>query len=225
MSPFWISSFHAIFKCTRRPCRRPPFNRGPVWFELFFAAYEYIMVCKPATIATVAAAAEDNREVKALPVKISSPGKIRLRHLLNDHLRLPRRPLDTLPVLLRKIRVSGHSTGQVSRFPCNFQRIHPADGRRHRRGIGGGMLHEILHGNFSEAFGSGPDTMLCVGLEPFTRYGKSLDFKIVSQIDVAHNEIWISCITRAFSLCLPILRFLAYSRKNGSVKPPTVSFF
>ncbi|WP_298069510.1 O-antigen ligase family protein [uncultured Mailhella sp.] len=77
---------------------------------------------------------------------------------------------------------------------------------------GGGMLHEIheiLHGNFDRAFGSGrlhiwketliripdhfllgtgPDTMLYGGLEPFTRYHEGLQHEIISQIDVAHNE-------------------------------------
>lgn len=70
-------------------------------------------------------------------------------------------------------------------------------------------VHEILHGNWDETFGSGrvyiwenvlrrvpqrlwlgtgPDTMLYAGIEPFTRYDEGLGRMIVSQIDMAHNE-------------------------------------
>ena len=70
-------------------------------------------------------------------------------------------------------------------------------------------LKEILHGNFDDSFGSGrlyiwksvlrkipenlwfgtgPDTMIAAGIEPFVRYSKELNTSIVAQIDVAHNE-------------------------------------
>jgi len=78
--------------------------------------------------------------------------------------------------------------------------------------FGGGLLyeiHEILHGNMDSTFGSGrlhiwmntlgeipnhilwgtgPDTMLYAGIEPFERYHEAADKLIVTQIDVAHNE-------------------------------------
>lgn len=71
------------------------------------------------------------------------------------------------------------------------------------------QIHEILHGNISETFGSGrihiwkcvisdlpnhfwfgsgPDTMVYAELEPFKRYDPTLNSMIVSGIDVAHNE-------------------------------------
>lgn len=80
------------------------------------------------------------------------------------------------------------------------------------RDFGSGLLHElheVLHGNLEEGFGSGrihiwksvlervpsqlwlgagPDTMLRAQLEPFTRYDSALGQTIVSQIDTAHNE-------------------------------------
>lgn len=70
-------------------------------------------------------------------------------------------------------------------------------------------LHEILHGNFDESFGSGrfhiwrqvlaripehfwlgtgPDTMLNADLESFVRFDEALDVYIVSHIDTAHND-------------------------------------
>jgi O-antigen ligase len=78
--------------------------------------------------------------------------------------------------------------------------------------IGSGALHEaheILHGNWSEEFGSGrihiwkavleqipshfilgagPDTMLNAELEAFTRYDEAAGAMFVAQIDTAHNE-------------------------------------
>lgn len=70
-------------------------------------------------------------------------------------------------------------------------------------------LHRVLHGDWDSTFGSGrihiwrgvlervpsqlwfgsgPDTMLRAGIEPFTRYDEGLGRTIVSRIDVAHNE-------------------------------------
>lgn len=78
--------------------------------------------------------------------------------------------------------------------------------------VGSGLLHElheILHGRVEDSFGSGrihiwkevlaripeqlwlgsgPDTMLQAGLEPFTRYDESLNMILRAQIDSAHNE-------------------------------------
>lgn len=78
--------------------------------------------------------------------------------------------------------------------------------------FGDGFLHEvhrIFHGDWNMTFGSGriyiwesvlklvpsrpwfgsgPDTMLYAGIEPFRRYDEVLGMVIVSQIDVAHNE-------------------------------------
>lgn len=78
--------------------------------------------------------------------------------------------------------------------------------------MGTGMfheIHEVLHGNADEHFGSGrlyiwqsvieripnntffgtgPDTMIYSGIEAFSRYDETLGAMIVSQIDVAHNE-------------------------------------
>lgn len=76
---------------------------------------------------------------------------------------------------------------------------------------GGGLfheLHELLHGNLDAGFGSGrihiwssvlervpshlwlgtgPDTMIYAGIEPFTRYDETFGL-IVSRIDTAHSE-------------------------------------
>lgn len=70
-------------------------------------------------------------------------------------------------------------------------------------------VHEILHGRFDDSFGSGriqiwrnvlvtipgniwfgigPDTMIHLGITPFTRLDPSSGMMIVSEIDVAHNE-------------------------------------
>jgi len=78
--------------------------------------------------------------------------------------------------------------------------------------IGGGLwheIHEILRGRVSDAFGSGriyiwrsvlrlvpghlllgtgPDTMLLAGIEPFSRFDETLGIFIKAQIDTAHNE-------------------------------------
>lgn len=71
------------------------------------------------------------------------------------------------------------------------------------------QIHEMMHGNISETFGSGriyiwksvmqdvpnhflfgsgPDTMVYAGIEPFKRYDQTLNSMIVSGIDIAHNE-------------------------------------
>ena len=70
-------------------------------------------------------------------------------------------------------------------------------------------MHQILHGNWDDSFGSGrihiwkhvlkeipanfllgsgPDTMLYAEIDAFVRYDEILGTIIVSQIDVAHNE-------------------------------------
>ena len=57
---------------------------------------------------------------------------------------------------------------------------------------GSGRLHiwsEVLKKAVSRlAFGYGPDTMICAGLDPFQRYDDALGKTIISLIDAAHNE-------------------------------------
>ena len=86
-------------------------------------------------------------------------------------------------------------------FIVSIYLIDPRSGMFHE-------IHSILHGDFGDTFGSGrihiwksvlelvpsrpwfgfgPDTMLCAGIEPFTRYDE-FGRLIVSKIDVAHNE-------------------------------------
>ena len=78
--------------------------------------------------------------------------------------------------------------------------------------FGGGMLHEMhqmLHGQVSETFGTGrlhiwqsvlelvpknlwfgtgPDTMAFANIEPFRRFDETLEMQLVAHIDTAHNE-------------------------------------
>ena len=72
-----------------------------------------------------------------------------------------------------------------------------------------GELHQLLHGQISDTFGSGrihiwrqvlelagknllfgtgPDTLMAAELEGFTRMDENLQLMIVAQIDLAHNE-------------------------------------
>lgn len=107
-------------------------------------------------------------------------------------------------------------------------------------------LHEILHGNVSDTFGSGrihiwrqvlqkipgellwgsgPDTMLRGGLEAFTRYHEASGTMIVSEIDVAHNEYLnilyhqgIPALAAYMGLLLSLAKlWVEKSRENGAV--------
>lgn len=91
-------------------------------------------------------------------------------------------------------------------------------------------LHQILHGNWDETFGSGrihiwksvlqkvpfhlwlgtgPDTMLHADLAPFTRYDAALGGTIVSQIDMAHNEYLNILFHQGILALIAYLLFLA----------------
>jgi O-antigen ligase len=116
--------------------------------------------------------------------------------------------------------------------------------------IGGGMLHEvheILHGNIGEDFGSGrihiwsqvlsqipshpllgagPDTMTNANLEAFSRYDKTYGFMIVSQIDVAHNEYLNILYHQGIFSLLVYLAFLVLLAKkwlSRSAENPAVA--
>lgn len=104
-------------------------------------------------------------------------------------------------------------------------------------------LHQLLHGNFDSAFGSGrihiwsevlqavpsnllfgagPDTMSYAGLQAFSRYDADLGATIISRIDVAHNEylniLFHQGILAALSftgmLCVCAKKWLKYSPED-----------